>query len=89
MNPYLLYKDYITLSFQIVLILNLDYYKNVPSSFINYCSMNEGVQYESGTSSVQSRMCNTSKVDHQFWHNKIASNKWVITPTIISGENNW
>ena len=27
--------------------------------------MNEDVQYESATSSVQ---VNTSKVDHQFWH---------------------
>ena len=48
-------------------VLNLDYSKNVPSSCINYCSMNEDVQYESGTSSVQVRICSTSKVD-QFWH---------------------
>ena len=41
------------------------YSKNVLSSYINYCSMNEDVQYESATSSVQ---VNTSKVDHQFWH---------------------
>ena len=53
--------------------------------------MNEDVQYESGTSSVQVRMCSTSKVDHQFWHRvyceKIVSNEWVITLTNISGEN--
>ena len=29
--------------------------------------MNEDVQYESGTSSLQVRMCSTGKVDHQFW----------------------
>ena len=46
-------------------VLNLNYSKNVLSSCINYCSMNEDVQYESATSSVQ---VNTSKVDHQFWH---------------------
>ena len=28
--------------------------------------MNEDVQYESDTSSVQVRMCSTNKVDHQF-----------------------
>ena len=32
------------------------------------CSINEDVQYKSGTSSVQVRMCSTSKVGHQFWH---------------------
>ena len=68
MNLHLLYKNYITWSLQIMLIVNLDYSKNVPSSCINYCSMNEDVQYESGTSSVQVRMCSTSKVDHHFWH---------------------
>ena len=34
-------------------VLNLDYSKNLPSSCINYCSMNKDVQYESGTSLVQ------------------------------------
>ena len=33
-------------------VLNLDYSKNELSSCINYCSMNEDVQYELGTSSV-------------------------------------
>ena len=32
------------------------------------CSINEDVQYNSGTSSLKVRMCSTSKVDHQFWH---------------------
>ena len=44
-------------------VLNLDYSKNVLSSCINYCSMNEDVQ-----SSVQVRMFSTSNVDQQFWH---------------------
>ena len=45
------------------------------------CSINEDVQYESDTSSVQVRMwmCSTSKVDHQFWNRgillKIVSNE--------------
>ena len=34
--------------------------------YINYCSMNKDVQYRSGKSSVQVRMCSTSTVDHQF-----------------------
>ena len=48
--------------------------------------MNEDVLYESGTSSVQVRMCRTSKVDHQLWQ-KVVSDEWVITLTNISGEN--
>ena len=38
--------------------------------------MNEDVQYELGTSSVQVRMCSTSKVDHQFWHRGTAKNSF-------------
>ena len=53
--------------------------------------MNEDVQYESGTSSLQVRMCSTSKADHQFWNRvcyyKIVLNEWVITLTNLSGEN--
>ena len=41
-------------------VLNLDYSKDVPLSCVNYFSINEDVQYESGTSSVQVRMCNKS-----------------------------
>ena len=53
--------------------------------------MNEDTQYESGTSSVQVRMCSTrqgrSSVLAQGVLSKIASNEWVITLTNISGEN--
>ena len=77
MNQYLLYKNYITWSFQIMLILNLDYSKNVLSSCINYCSMNEDVQYKQGRSSVLAQGVLL----------KIVSNEWVITLSNISSEN--
>ena len=35
-----------------------------PSSCTNYVQQNEDVRYESGTSSVQVRMCSTSKVKY-------------------------
>ena len=38
--------------------------------------MNEDVQYESGTSSVQVRICSTSKVDHQFWNRGTTKNSF-------------
>ena len=41
--------------------------------------MNEDVQYESGTSSVQVRLCGTSKVDHQFWAQGVLLRKWKVT----------
>ena len=52
--------------------------------------MNEGMQYESGTSSVQVRMCSTSKVDHKFCtgcSTKNSINGSVISLTNMSGEN--
>ena len=67
MNLYLLYKNYISWSFQIIVILNLDYQsKNVALSCINYVqyewgcavrikhifSTSEDVQYKQGRSSV-------------------------------------
>ena len=93
MNLYnLLYKTYITWSCQIILILNLDYSKNVPSSCINY------VQYKWGYA-VQIRHIFSTSEDVQYKQVrssvlaqgvllKIVSNDCVIiTPTNVSGEN--
>ena len=46
-----------------MLILNLDYSKMYCHPVQTMCSTNEAVQHESGPSSVQVRMCGTSKID--------------------------
>ena len=58
-------------------VLNLDYSKIVLTSCINYCSMNDDVQYKQGRSSVLA----------QGLLLKIVSNEWVINLTYISDEN--
>ena len=45
--------------------------------------MNEDVQYESGTSSVQVRMCSKCLADHQFWHRVYCYKIFQMTESLV------